>query len=45
MPEILICDTVQTPFGHYGAPLSTVGADDLAPMSIKTLTGQNRHLD
>ena len=32
-----ICDAIRTPFGRYGGALSSVRADDLGAIPLKTL--------
>ena len=39
--EAFICDAVRTPIGRYGGSLSSIRADDLAAIPIKTLIERN----
>ncbi len=41
MQNIFICDAVRTPVGRYGGALSSVRADDLAAIVLKSLTERN----
>ena len=41
MQNIFICDAVRTPVGRYGGSLSSVRADDLAAIVLKSLTERN----
>ena len=45
MEAAYICDGIRTPFGKYGGALSSIRADDLAAIPIKTLMGRNPALD
>ncbi|MGB9506452.1 MAG: 3-oxoadipyl-CoA thiolase [Candidatus Acidiferrum sp.] len=45
MSEAYICDAVRTPFGRYGGALSSVRADDLAAIPIKTIVERNPSID
>jgi acetyl-CoA acyltransferase len=45
MPDAYICDALRTPFGRYGGALSSVRADDLAAIPIKTLVERNPSVD
>lgn len=45
MPEAFICDAIRTPIGRYGGSLSSVRADDLAAIPIRTLIERNPSLD
>ncbi len=45
MSDAFICDAIRTPFGRYGGALSTVRADDLAAIPIKTLMDRNSSVD
>ncbi len=45
MPDAFICDVVRTPFGRYGGALSSVRADDLAAVPLRTLLERNPGLD
>ena len=45
MSDAFICDVIRTPFGRYGGALSTVRADDLAAIPIKTLIERNPYVD
>ena len=45
MPEAFLCDVVRTPFGRYGGALSSVRADDLAAVPLRTLLERNPGLD
>ncbi len=40
-----ICDAIRTPFGRYGGALSSVRADDLAAIPIKSLMARNPQVD
>jgi len=43
--EVFICDAIRTPVGKYGGALSSVRADDLAAIPLKTLHDRNPQLD
>jgi 3-oxoadipyl-CoA thiolase len=45
MPEAFICDAIRTPIGRYGGALSSVRADDLASIPIKSLMERNSSID
>jgi acetyl-CoA acyltransferase len=45
MTEVYICDAVRTAVGRYGGSLSSVRADDLAAIPLKTLMERNSNLD
>jgi 3-oxoadipyl-CoA thiolase len=46
MPESAwICDAVRTPIGRYGGALSSVRADDLAAVPLRSLLRRNPNLD
>ncbi len=45
MSDAFICDVIRTPFGRYGGALSTVRADDLAAIPIRTLIERNPSVD
>ncbi len=45
MTEVFICDAARTPIGRFGGALSSVRADDLAALPIKTLLDRNPGLD
>jgi 3-oxoadipyl-CoA thiolase len=45
MTEVYICDAVRTAVGRYGGSLSSVRADDLAAIPLKTLMERNSSLD
>lgn len=45
MTEAYICDYVRTPIGRYAGALSSVRADDLAAIPIKTLIDRNPGVD
>lgn len=45
MAEAFICDAVRTPIGKLNGTLSTVRADDLAALPIRTLSDRNGSLD
>jgi 3-oxoadipyl-CoA thiolase len=45
MPEAYICDAVRTPIGRYGGSLSSVRADDLAAIPLRTLVERNAGID
>ncbi len=43
--QAFICDAQRTPIGRYGGALSTVRADDLAAIPIKSLIDRNAGVD
>ena len=43
--DAFICDAIRTPFGRYGGALSSVRADDLAAIPIKSLMARNPQVD
>ncbi|MED5240592.1 MAG: 3-oxoadipyl-CoA thiolase [SAR324 cluster bacterium] len=45
MKEAFLCDGVRTPVGRYGGVLSSVRADDLGAIPIKTLMERNSGVD
>ena len=45
MTEAYICDAVRTPIGRYAGALSSVRADDLAAIPLRTLKDRNRAID
>ncbi len=45
MKEVFICDAIRTPVGKYGGALSSVRADDLAAIPLKTILERNPNLD
>lgn len=45
MAEAFICDAVRTPIGRYGGSLSSVRADDLAAVPLRTLVERNAGVD
>ncbi len=45
MAEAFICDGVRTPIGRYGGALSSVRADDLAAIPLRTLMERNKDAD
>jgi len=45
MNDVYICDAVRTPIGRYGGALSTVRADDLAAVPLRTLVERNDDVD
>src|SRR5579864_2209810 len=45
MPSAYICDAIRTPFGRYGAALSSIRADDLAALPIRSLMSRNPSVD
>jgi len=45
MNEVFICDAIRTPVGKYGGALSSVRADDLAVIPIKSLLERNDQID
>ncbi|NLM63063.1 MAG: 3-oxoadipyl-CoA thiolase, partial [Mollicutes bacterium] len=45
MRTAYICDAIRTPVGKYGGSLSSVRADDLAALAIKTLISRNNNLN
>lgn len=42
--EVFICDAIRTPIGKYAGALSSVRADDLAAIPLKTLLDRNPRL-
>lgn len=42
---VYICDAIRTPVGRYGGALSSVRADDLAAVPIRSLLERNPQLD
>src|SRR5579864_2564322 len=45
MDYAYICDAIRTPFGKYGGALSSIRADDLAAVPIKSLVERNPNVD
>jgi 3-oxoadipyl-CoA thiolase len=45
MAEAFICDAVRTPIGRYGSSLSSIRADDLAAIPLRTLVERNSGVD
>ena len=45
MNHAFICDAIRTPFGRYGGALSSVRADDLAAVPLKSLMARNPQVD
>lgn len=45
MNDVYICDYIRTPIGRYGGALSSVRADELAAIPIKTLMERNPATD
>lgn len=45
MSDVYICDYIRTPIGRFGGALSTVRADDLGAIPLKTLMERNRGVD
>ncbi len=45
MQDALICDAIRTPFGRYAGSLSSVRADDLAAIPIRSLVERNASVD
>ena len=45
MKEAFLCDGIRTPIGRYGGALSSVRADDLGAIPIKTLMERNSGVD
>ena len=45
MKEAFLCDGIRTPVGRYGGALSSVRADDLGAIPIKTLMERNSGVD
>lgn len=45
MTDAFICDYVRTPIGRYGGALSSVRADDLAAIPVRTLKDRNESVD
>jgi len=45
MQQAYICDAIRTPIGRYAGALSSIRADDLAALPIKTLLARNPQVD
>ncbi|WP_077963074.1 3-oxoadipyl-CoA thiolase [Ensifer adhaerens] len=45
MAEAFICDYIRTPIGRFGGSLSSVRADDLGAIPLKTLLERNADVD
>ncbi len=45
MKDVFICDAIRTAVGKYGGGLSSVRADDLAAIPLRSLADRNPHLD
>jgi len=45
MIDVYICDYIRTPIGRYGGALSSVRADDLGAIPLKSLADRNPDLD
>jgi acetyl-CoA acyltransferase len=45
MSEAFLCDAVRTPIGRYGGALSSVRADDLAAIPLRSLRERNPGVD
>ncbi len=45
MTEAFICDYIRTPIGRFAGALSSVRADDLAAIPLRTLAARNPGLD
>ncbi|MEN8118152.1 MAG: 3-oxoadipyl-CoA thiolase [Bacteroidota bacterium] len=45
MKDVFICDAIRTPVGKYGGALSTVRADDLGAIPMRTLMERNPQID
>jgi acetyl-CoA acyltransferase len=45
MNDAYICDAIRTPIGRYGGLLSTIRADDLGALPLKTLMERNPGMD
>lgn len=45
MKHAFICDAIRTPFGRYGGALSSVRADDLGAIPLKSLMARNANVD
>jgi len=45
MTDVYICDAVRTPVGKYGGSLSSLRADDLAAIPLKSLTDRNPNIN
>lgn len=45
MTSVYICDGVRTPVGRYGGALSSLRADDLASLPLRSLAERNPQLD
>lgn len=45
MTEAFICDAIRTPIGRFGGALSSIRADDLAALPIKSLVDRNPDVD
>ncbi|SAL49931.1 beta-ketoadipyl CoA thiolase [Caballeronia sordidicola] len=44
-PQAFICDALRTPFGRYGGALSSIRADDLGAVPLRTLVERNKEVD
>lgn len=45
MQDAFICDGIRTPIGRYGGVLSSVRPDDLAALTLRTMTARNGGVD
>ena len=45
MTHAFICDAIRTPFGRYGGALSSVRADDLGAIPLRSLMARNPNVD
>ena len=45
MKEAFLCDGIRTPVGRYGGALSSVRADELGAIPIKTQMERNSGVD
>ncbi|OGB32321.1 MAG: 3-oxoadipyl-CoA thiolase [Burkholderiales bacterium RIFCSPLOWO2_12_FULL_61_40] len=45
MHQAYLCDAIRTPFGRYGGALSSVRADDLAAIPLRSLMTRNPGVD
>ncbi len=45
MTDVFICDYIRTPIGRFGGALSSVRADDLGAVPLKTLMERNASVD
>lgn len=45
MVDAFICDAIRTPIGRYGGALSSIRADDLGALPLKSLMARNSSVD